>query len=250
MRFHPANVFGLLALMALVACGPAPTATGINDPFEERNRATHEFNKTIDKNILRPIASKRKPGPPGMVGRTVGNFASNLSLPGYVVNDVLQGNVEDAVHNSFRFLTNTVFGLGGLFDVASEAGVEERQSDFGETLHVWGVREGTYIELPFLGPSTDRDVAGRVGDILLNPLRYVLQPPESYVALGARIASGANSRGQLGETIDSVLYDSADSYAQVRLLYLERRRFQLGGATTPAEDEEFDPNANPFADYE
>ncbi|MEM8592882.1 MAG: MlaA family lipoprotein, partial [Pseudomonadota bacterium] len=103
----------------------------------------------------------------------------------------------------------------------------EQDTDFGETLHVWGVSEGDYLELPLLGPSTTRDFLGTVVDFLIDPLNPVIDSPESYYALGARGASGLNARNRFGDSIDSVLYESADSYAQARLIYLQNRRFEL-----------------------
>ncbi|KMW60606.1 Lipoprotein VacJ [Candidatus Rhodobacter oscarellae] len=236
-----------LALVVLAGCA-APVAEGINDPYEAQNRRVHDFNKRVDSRLLRPAATGYGTTVPKPVRNGVGNFAGNLATPGYFVNDVLQGNVHDAGSNFLRFLVNSTFGIGGLLDVASEMGIPERRADFGETLHRWGAREGAYIELPFLGPSTTRDTAGTVVDLFTNPLSYVVQAPESIMVPAARGLSGIGTRYEFRDLVDSVLYDSADSYAQARLLYLDNRRFTLGGPspstdTTSAED---DPYADPF----
>ena len=154
---------------------------------------------------------------------------------------MLQGRIDDALHNSTRFLINTTFGIAGFFDPAGDWGLPERSSDFGETLHVWGVAEGDYQELRFLGPSTQRDTAGRFVDFFLNPLSYAIPRPERYYWRLVGVAPRVGDRYRFTETIDSVLYDSADSYAQTRLLYLQNRRFKLGQAA-PVEDE-----VDPFA---
>jgi len=164
---------GLLLVLGACAAQP-PVARGINDPNETRNRAIHAANKRTDERILRPISQGYGKALPEPVRRSVGNFAGNLNLPKYVVNDMLQGSVDDALHNSVRFLINTTFGVAGLFDPAGQWGLPERSSDFGETLHVWGVAEGNYQELRVLGLSTERDTAGRAVDFFLNPLSYAL----------------------------------------------------------------------------
>jgi len=227
-------------LLALAGCGKPEVSRGINDPYEAQNRAVHETNKNIDRTILRPLTSLGGGGEPGVVMRSVGNFAGNLSLPKSFVNDVLQANVDDAAHNFTRFLINSTFGIAGLFDPATAWGLAERGSDFGETLHVWGFAEGHYVELPLLGPSTKRDAIGKVVDLFTNPLTYVLPSPERYGIHVAGAVSKVSDRGQYGETIDAILYDSADSYTQMRLLYLENRRFQLNGEQTQELADDYD----------
>ncbi len=212
----------------LAGCGPAPVTQGIQDPYEEQNRAVHRFNKSFDRNVLRPIARGTGGSEPGPVATGISNFAGNLTMPTSIANDVLQFQLDDAAHNFTRFLINTTFGIGGIFDPATAWGLYARDSDFGETLHVWGVGEGNYVELPFLGPSTERDTIGTVADIALNPLRLILPKPERYVTIVAPPISKLGDRGRYSDTVDSILYDSADSYAQTRLLYLQNRRFQLG----------------------
>ncbi|MGL6209451.1 MAG: MlaA family lipoprotein [Paracoccaceae bacterium] len=244
----PGSVLVLVVLAATLAgCGPAPVAQGINDPFEESNRRTHATNKALDRAIVRPVSvtvagSNGKPGP---VGRVVANFADNLDEPGRVVNSLLQFRIGEAAQSTLRFAFNSTFGLAGILDPATALGVEEKDTDFGETLHVWGAGEGRYMELPLLGPSTDRDTIGRVVDYAMNPVRILVPSPESYVGTAASVASRIGDRGRYSDTVDSVLYDSADSYAQARLLYLQNRRFELGQASgdVPFEDPYEDPYA-------
>lgn len=229
----------ICGLALLTACA-APVPPAVNDPNEANNREVHAFNRSIDSAVLKPLTAGRT-GEPGLVGQGIGNFANNLDLPGSVVNNLLQFRLGQATENTLRFGINTVLGIGGLFDPATALGVEGRESDFGETLHVWGAPEGAYVELPFLGPSTDRDTFGMVVDYALNPLRFAIPKPERYVATAAQLASRLGDRGRYSETIDSVLYDSADSYAQARLLYLQNRRFELG--QTSGDDNFEDPYA-------
>ena len=119
-------------------------------------------------------------------------------------------------------------GLGGVLDPAgADFALPEIDTDFGETLHVWGVPEGAYLELPVLGPSTERDLAGMIVNTLIDPVDNWLNRDQRTAKLAARVASKAGDRAQFGSTVDSVLHESADSYAQTRLLYLQHRRFEL-----------------------
>ena len=237
----PQLAFSLV--FGLAACGPAPAPQGINDPYETENRATHAFNVALDRNIIKPMSAGLGSGG-GPVSEGIGNFADNLGTPGDVVNNLLQVRVGQATHNTLRFAINSVIGLGGLFDPATAMGVTEKKTDFGETLHVWGVDEGAYVELPLLGPSTQRDALGSVVDLALDPMNYLLPRPESYVGTMAKLAAKLGDRGRYSATVDSILYDSADSYIQARLLYLQNRRYELGqtsGESASFEDLYEDP---------
>lgn len=232
-----------LVLAFVAACTPVDTAQiderGVFDPYEKQNRKVHRFNVGLDRTILRPAGNGYVSVVPQPVQTGVGNLGSNLSEPSSFVNHVLQADMEGAGTNFFRFLLNSTLGIAGLFDVASAMGIPEDESDFGETLHVWGAPEGAYVELPALGPSNERDATGKVVDLFTDPLSYVLPKPEKYLGTAARAADAVGSRGRFADTVDSVLYDSADSYAQARLFYLQNRRFELGIET---EDTYIDPD--------
>lgn len=191
----------------------------------------HEENRNLDQFFVKPASKSYGGLVPEPVRQGVGNFASNVNLPAVVVNDVLQLKLEDAIKNTLRFAMNTIFGLGGVLDPAADMGLFEESTDFGETLHVWGVPEGNYVELPILGPSTERDMVGKVVDLFTNPLTYGLPSPEKYVPTAAGVASRFGDRYRFSDTVDSILYDSEDSYAQARLLYLQNRRFELSGGS-------------------
>lgn len=233
----------LIAALALgmAACAPAPPATGIHDPYEATNRKTHAFNKQLDSAFFR--GDPADTSPPGPLTKTLYNVGSNLSLPGKVLNSLLQGRPEPAVKNTFRFFINSTIGLGGIFDPAgTDFSLPETDTDFGETLHVWGVGEGNYQELPIFGPSTTRDTVGMVVDFVIDPLNAL--PDKERIAAGAlRFGGKIAKRDMYGTTVDSILYDSADSYAQSRLLYLQNRRYELNG------EEASDANAyDPYED--
>ncbi len=218
----------ITAFLGLAACTPAPTAHGISDPHEAANRRTHQANLKFDQAVFGPVSDAYGSAIPEPIRDRVDDFSDNTALPGIVVNQLLQGKIEDAVHNTARFLFNTTLGLGGLFDIANDIGLEERDTDFGETLHVWGFAEGDYVVLPFFGPSTERDAFGTAVDFFTNPLSYVLKRPESYVPTGAKIMTRFGDRYTYGDTFDAVLYESADGYLTAQLYYLDNRRYDLG----------------------
>ena len=233
----------LLFVLPLCAagCTVAPPGTEINDPYEPFNRQVHAFNKTLDQAVLRPLSRSTEGAPEGL-GQPVVNFSSNAGLPGTVVNNLLQGDIGGAATNTLRFLVNTTVGIAGLADPASAIGLREVETDFGATLAAWGVPEGAYLELPGFGPSTERDAAGRVVDFILDPLDrldWVPREMQDY-SLPAQVAEEVVERGQLGDTFDEVLYGSADSYAQARLIYLQNRRYELGQDLS-AEDRYINP---------
>lgn len=232
------KVVALLASFALAGCA-APLTSEPNDPYESLNRGVHGFNKGLDRVLIRPIATVTAPVFKSPIGTGIKNVSNTLGTPADVLNDVLQGNVEDAVHNSFRFALNATVGVAGLFDAAGGMGLERRSTDFGETLHVWGAAEGPYVELPFFGPSTGRDAVGRVVDMAMDPMGHALSEEDARIATGIRVTSKVGDRARFADTFDSILYESADSYAQSRLLYLQSRRHELGQEV--ADDAFIDP---------
>jgi phospholipid-binding lipoprotein MlaA len=243
-----AQISALLLAAGLVAGCAAPTGPdAINDPFEPANRKVHAFNKGVDRALVGP-ASKGVGIVPEPVKRGLGNVANTLSLPGDIANNLLQLRLVDAGQNTLRLASNLTFGLGGLIDFSTAIGLDGRPTDFGETLHVWGVGEGPYLELPLAGPSTARDTVGMIVDTALDPVSRALPVREGNAATMIRIFSRLGDRDRFSETVDSVLYDSADSYAQARLLYLQNRRFTLARGKTSdqaavADDGFIDPYA-------
>lgn len=225
------RTFGMVSFLALglSACA-APVPVQLNDPYEKQNRQVHQFNLAVDKNLIKPLSVGVAGKGTGPVAKGVTNFADNLGLPARVVNNVLQLRLDRAVENTVRFALNTTVGLGGVLDPASGIGMPDTDTDFGETLHVWGAGEGRYVELPVIGPSTERDTVGIVVDFFIDPLGMV-PSPERYISPVANAGSGLAKRARFSETIDSILYGSADSYSQTRLLYLQNRRYDLGQST-------------------
>jgi phospholipid-binding lipoprotein MlaA len=236
----------VLAAGFVAACAGTPDANGINDPFEPTNRKIHGFNKGVDRMFVGP-ASKGYGVVPEPLKLAVGNVADTLDLPGDIVNNLLQLRLRDAGRNSLRLFVNVTAGMGGLFDIAGDTGLHGKPTDFGETLHVWGVGEGPYMELPLAGPSTARDTVGMLADIALNPVRLALPTKEANAATIIQLFSRLGDRDRFSETVDSILYESADSYAQARLLYLQNRLFELGQSPGGADTRD-DGFIDPYAD--
>ncbi|ALG89083.1 MULTISPECIES: MlaA family lipoprotein [Actibacterium] len=237
----------VLAAGLLSACSSPEGAAEFHDPFEEQNREVHNANRDLDRTVVRPVSRTYGTAVPAPVRKGVSNFSSNLDLPGMVVNDLLQFRPVDAMTNAARFLFNSTVGIAGLFDPATSIHLYERDTDFGETLNVWGFGEGAYVELPLLGPSTERDAVGKIVDVALNPTRLFLPVGVRNTGTGAGIAKQIGDRYEYSDTVDSVLYESADSYAQARLLYLQNRRFELG-ANSESEPDYADPYEDLYAE--
>jgi phospholipid-binding lipoprotein MlaA len=236
---------GVFILAACASTAPTTEAGGIHDPFEKQNRKIHAFNRGLDKALVRPAARGYSSFIPDPIEDSIGNFASNLGQPSVIVNSLLQGDLKGAGLSTTRFLTNTVLGFGGFVDAAAEFEIPEHETDFGQTLYTWGAGEGAYVELPALGPSTVRNTTGKIVDLFTNPLSYAVDSPEKYYGTLAGAASRLSDRGRYSDTIDSILYDSADSYAQARLIYLQNRRFELGDETV---NDSVDPYSDPYED--
>jgi phospholipid-binding lipoprotein MlaA len=239
--FKRLPIFAVASLVMVVsACSPRQGAVA-DDPFERLNRSSHAFNKGLDRNILSPLSKTYTDVVPDPVEDSVSNFARNLSLPGKVVNNVLQLDLSSAARNSARFVLNSTVGLAGLFDPSQKIGLVEKSTDFGQTLQGWGVAEGAYLELPLFGPSNMRDGLARFVDMLfLDPTGQILKPPVSEYRSASTVGALLQTRQIYGAQIDEVLYGSADSYAQSRLVYLQSRRFELRDITN---DEYIDPYA-------
>jgi len=219
----------VLALGTLAGCatGPASGPGQFDDPYETQNRQWHSFNTGVDKVVYRPVSMAYGTVVPQPIRTGVLHFAETLDIPRRMVNTALQGDLDGTVHNFFRFLVNATVGVFGIFDPATHMGLGEYDTDFGATLHAWGVGEGAYMSVPFLGPSTQRDFAGEVVDFFTNPLSWVVPSPEKYTDDVADLAEKADYRYTYRNTIDDVLHNSADSYAQTRLIYLDARRYEL-----------------------
>ncbi|UWQ33309.1 VacJ family lipoprotein [Leisingera sp. M527] len=253
MPFHLRPLKFVSALiLAVFAAGcakqdPVARASGeVFDPYERTNRGIHAFNRGVDRLAFRPASKGYVAIVPAPMVTSFSHFAENLSMPGQMVNALLQGDLKLAGNAFSRFVINSTVGFAGLADPASEFNVPAVDTDFGETLHIWGVGEGAYVELPLLGPSTSRDAVGVAVDFFTNPLGYAEQNTADNITIYAEIVRRLGDRGNYSDTIDSILYESADSYAQSRLIYLQNRRFQLGDGEEIQEIDPFELNTEGF----
>lgn len=212
-------IAAMVVLCVLGACAqqsyPLKGPEGAFDPYEAQNRKTFAVNQKLTSG-----------GSGGGVASAIPvefqdllhNFSENLSMPQVAVNSLLQGDLRGTGLALHRFSVNSVVGIGGLVDAASEFGVPEHDTDFGETLHVWGVGEGAFVMLPLLGPTTQRDITGRVVDLFTDPLSYRLPERERYWVTGVGLA-------------DNVVQGSKQvkpaTYKAARAEYLQRRRDEV-----------------------
>ena len=187
------------------------------------NRSTHAFNDAIDRSVAKPVAKAYVKVLPRFVRTGVSNVFNNLDTVGTVFNDVLQGKIRQAGRDSARFLMNSTFGLGGLFDPASAAGLEFNDEDLGQTLGKWGVGPGPYLVLPFLGPSSTRDTFTRLVDQYTYPVTYLGDESTRYIIRGVSLLDMRAGLLDLDEQIER----SYDKYAFIRNAWLQRREFQV-----------------------
>ena len=216
------NLLILMAGLLLTGCTTMPVGKpDPRDPWERFNRQSFAFNDALDRSIAKPVAKAYKKVTPRIVRTGISNVLSNLDTVTTVVNDVLQGKLRQAGHDSGRFLLNTTLGLGGLFDPATAAGLENNDEDFGQTLGKWGVKSGPYLMLPILGPSTVRDTFGRIPDQFTYPPNYLKDSKTQYIIRGV---SFLDLRAGLLD-LDAQIERSYDHYAFVRNAWLQRREF-------------------------
>ena len=222
-------------LLISVALGGCATAQDKRDPLEPMNRKIYAFNTVVDKAILKPVAKAYVTVLPEIAQVGVANFFSNLGMVVTTLNDVLQLKGQQVPVDIMRFAVNTVFGLGGLIDVATEIGIARNSEDFGQTLGYWGVKSGPYLMLPLLGPSSIRDGAALPVDYVASPLApEILRDDElRYGLITLRVI---DLRAHL-LTADSVLAQQVDPYSFLRDTYLQRREYLVrDGRPLPEEE--------------
>ena len=209
----------------------------IYDPFEPVNRAIFSFNNVADRVVLEPIAKgyKKLPSP---IQSGINNFLSNLRAPLVVVNQILQGQGENAVQSSGRFIVNSTVGVLGLFDVAEKMGLEEKKEDYGQTLATWGVGDGFYIVLPLFGPSNLRDTSGMVLTMLTDPINaYAVNEGEAWLVPMRTATNAVDQRSQIIDEVNALRDNSIDYYAAVRSSYYQNRK----AAINNVDDNELTP---------
>lgn len=231
MRIPLAAILVVLASGCATVSGPPNPA----DPWEGYNRGAYDFNDAVDRAVLKPVAQVYAQDMPPFAQEGVSNFFENLKDLGTGLNNLLQGKLPEGASDLARFGVNSVFGIAGLWDVATPMGLEKHNEDFGQTLGAWGVPPGPYFVIPFLGPSTLRDA----------PARYV-DPSFAYnrgideVALRNSLFGLDVVRTRAGLLKAERIVDEAalDKYSFTRDAWLQRRRHQVFDGRPPREAEE------------
>jgi phospholipid-binding lipoprotein MlaA len=241
----------LVSCLVVGGCATLPPSSSgkpdPRDPWERFNRASFKFNDAMDRAILRPVAKAYVKVTPRVLRTGLGNALDNLESISTIVNATLQGKVGQAGRDSARFLLNSTLGLGGLFDPATAAGLEQHDEDFGQTLGVWGVQSGPYLMVPILGPSSARDFVGRVTEQFTYPVSYLEDDSTRYMI---RAVDFVNLRASLLD-LDAQLEQSFDRYAFVRNAWLQRREYKVLDGNLPEDsfdDEEMMDDAEPEAE--
>jgi phospholipid-binding lipoprotein MlaA len=204
-----------------------------NDPAEGVNRAIFKANLAVDHAVMKPVAQAYTDHVPEVVQSGVHNVVQNLKEPAVAVNDLLQGNVDHAWQSVQRLAVNSTVGVAGIVDVATKLGLPPHKADFGQTLAVWGVGEGPYIQLPLLGPSSPRDAVGTAVDMALNPLTFVGGAPATYAGVATGGANAVDKRAEHLQDLDALERNSLDYYAALRSVYRQHREAEITAAKGP-----------------
>ncbi len=229
-----------LAGALLGGCASGPNANPA-DPLEPYNRSMTRFNDNLDKAVLKPVATAYRDVTPQPVRTGVGNFFSNLGDAWSFANNLLQLRGREAFDSMVRFSVNSVLGLGGVLDVAEEAGLERFTSeDLGQTLGFWGIKSGPYLVIPFIGPSNLRDSAAWLLEINDSPVGRIWQEPRDHnPAMALQLLNTRANLLNAGRVFDEI---ALDKYVLLRDAYLSRRRSQIYDGEPP-EDEANSPAA-------
>lgn len=233
------KVLGLLFLMQIIllsACsstmktstnsikqGSGSTSPKVTvDKFEKLNRGIYKGNMAFDKHLFKPIAKAYKAVTPEPIDISISNFFENLGDIKNAANNLLQFKVGDALTDTERFIFNSTFGMAGLFDIATEMGLQKHDEDFGQTLAKWGVGSGPYVMLPLFGPSTLRDATAKFTlDSLMDPTKYSDEELELFVL------EKLDKRADLLSTEEAFKDVSDDKYIALRDAWLQRREYLI-----------------------
>ncbi|MET0066272.1 MAG: VacJ family lipoprotein [Candidatus Thiodiazotropha sp.] len=228
-------VMVLISLLFLSGCASVQSQLG-SDPLESFNRGSDQFNQEFDRVVARPVAKGYRYVTPSVVDLGVTNFFNNLADIPSAANNLLQLKPGRALSDIGRVCINSTLGIFGFFDVASDMGIPSYKEDMGQTLGYWGVGDTPFLVIPFFGPTTLRDLVGRVGDFMINPVVYPTQT--AFYALTTLYY--VDLRADLLEAGNVLDEAAVDRYAFLREFYLQRRRSQINDGMDQADDELFD----------
>ena len=228
-----------LALAIAATLSACATGTNPRDPLEGYNRAMFKFNDTVDQVALKPVATAYKKVTPSFVQTGVGNFFGNLSDVWSAMNNLLQGKGEAGLQDVVRVSMNSTFGIFGLIDIASQAGIPKHSEDFGQTLGWYGVQPGPYVMLPLLGPSTVRDTVALPLDITGDPWRY--KDPVSVRNIGT-VTRVVDKRAALLDATNLMEAAALDRYEFIRDGFLQARESKVFDGDTDRRDRKVPKN--------
>lgn len=240
------GVLGVLLLLSAAGCVTLPPNHQKlpQDPWESWNRGVYRVNDALDRAVTKPLAKGYVKVVPTPVRTGVSNFLANLNTPTVMINDALQGKFLAAANDLGRFVLNSTVGIGGLLDPATSAGLQRNDEDFGQTLGVWGVKTGPFVELPLLGPSDLRDAPAKVVDAYTNPRQYIHNNWIKYSIWGVDLLDRRASLLSLDDTLQHVY----DPYAFVRDAYLQRRAYLVSDGKVTDDEPLVDPGDEPPPD--
>ncbi|MCE7915368.1 MAG: VacJ family lipoprotein [Nitrosomonas sp. PRO4] len=236
--------------MVLQGCA-APSKTGNTDidpvdPHEEINRASYNFTDKVDRAVFEPVVNAYIDYVPDAAQRSIGNFYDNLGYPNVVLNSFLQGKVKQGFQDTLRFAINSSIGMFGLFDMATHMGLQKHDEDFGQTLGVWGVNPGSYLFIPLLGPSSQRDVTNIPFGLVTNVLFYAGLAVGTSFAAPLTILGAIDKRARLSGPMRIRDEAALDPYLFVREASIQQREFLIHDGNLPL-DLYYEPfQDNPF----
>ncbi len=242
MRWNLTSRVRTLMLAGALAGCSGNEVVSRGDPLERVNRAVFSVNDTLDTYALTPVAKAYRDYLPGPIRTGIRNFFANLDDVWIGANNLLQGKVGDSLNDWMRVVINTSFGIGGLFDTATEAGLEKHNEDFGQTLARWGLASGPYLVLPLFGPSTVRDgsayltIDSRAGPL---PLFADAVTNAHEIALRNTLAATSNIsfRASALDSVDLLERAALDRYVFAREAFMQRRRHLIHDGTPPRESD-------------
>lgn len=233
----------LIAISLFAGCaGTQQKSASSPDPIEPLNRVFYDFNEGLDKHLIKPIAEGYVKITPEPIRISVTNFFDNLAYLNVVLNSFLQGKFEQGFSDTARFLVNSTLGIGGVFDVATSAGLERHNEDLGQTLATWGVGRGTYLYLPIQGPDTARNLPNTATKLALNPLTYI----SGAILFPITALNVINIRANLLDATNIRDEAAVDPYSFTREAYLQQREYLIHDGNPPTEgyDDIFDDEAD------
>lgn len=243
--------FLIAAAVAALSVPGAAHAAGASDkadPAEKFNRAGYAVHQFFDRLLIRPIAMTYQKVVPAPVRDGLRHMLDNLGEPSIAANDLLQGRIKNARTATLRFATNSIFGVGGLFDMATPAGLPRHDNGFDITLGRAGFKPGPYLFIPLVGPTTVRDAIGDGVNILLDPINSVIPHSAHTFVVTKGVVNGVDLRARSDAQLTALMGDATDPYATLRSVYLQNEQSKIDDSVTtlpPLPD--FDEDATPPA---